>query len=753
MNDLISANKETNTKKLLCWLIPALITLIIAAIPFIIGKYYEFNTDDPFDGALNIFHAHELSIGKKLGVDVFPSAGAATLLVNFIGIKIFGYSEIGPVIIQSIMQITALGFAFVCIRKLFGSIPACISIILGSFYLNCQPYAKFGNVKEQYMIACMILSACAFIYYELYNKKCFLLICGAFAINTWYFKPTGFSLTGALIIYLIITTIIQKRKFNRVAAEISFLAIGSTIGLIPLMLFYLWQKQFASLLADFPAAPVILITIIYLVAVGLRQLIRNANKHTEKINMQLIQRGTIAIVAVLVITTIIFASMGQTKQFLMDIPVIGYPVQVISSAFEAGSSFTDKFYGKIFSDSGYVAGSRIVSTFSKQFAEVARYSHSFVIPIGLGLAAIAWSIFGRFFNKTNVAADSTDDTKPIANQLIIFLASWWLLDMIFIWISPRSYVQYFLPPNGSVMFLAGYILCRSLKNNIGFIFIGAAWLAAEFFTAGQSIVSLSATAIVAAVITVAAGIAFIFIKNKQIATPVLSAVVCLSILLANSSNYQTIGNRLDQVKSAKANNGAFWQHIGNKIKESSNPDDQIYVWGWYPGVYVAAERSCPANRPAYSDMHSDSPQTVKYKINNLVSQLKNDPPLFIVDSQKMHYPANDHPLFDLWPTNPLGTSYFFRNPKTQKPALREFLKNNEINSYNKSYDQQVKSWCLALTKRHVDAKTITQEKAEELADLEVERHKAMEPLRQFIIDNYEPIRLRGLEQMVILKRK
>ncbi len=753
MNDLINAENKTDIQKLINWLVPAIITLVIAAIPFIIGKYYEFNTDDPFDGALNIFHAHELSLGKKLGVDIFPSAGAATLLVNFIGIKLFGYSEIGPIIIQSFMQIAALSCAFICIRKLFGNIPACISVILGSFYLSCQPYAKFGNVKEQYMIACMIIAACSFIYYELYNKKYLLMICGAFAINTWYFKPTGFSLAAALLVYLVISSIQRKRNFAGLLKEISLLSIGSTIGLIPLILFYLWQKQLGSFIADFPAAPAILITVLYFIVIGLKYGIQKVNQHSERINKNLIRRGAIAVVAALVITTVVFSFMGQTKQFLMDIPVIGYPVEVISSAFEAGSSFTDKFYGKIFSDSGYVAGSRIVSTFSKQFAEVARYSHSFVIPIGLGLAAIVWSIFARLFNKANTADNSTDNTNSIVNRLMIFLSIWWLLDMIFIWISPRAYVQYFLPPNGSIMFLAGYILYQSIKNNIGFIFIGAAWLAAELFTAGSSTNPFSVTAISAACITLAAGIIFVFVKNKTFAIPALIAALCISFLLANSSNYTAMSKKLNDVKAAKVNNGPSWQLIGYKIKESSHPEDQIYVWGWYPGVYVAADRSCPATQPAYSDMHSDPPQTVTNKIKRLVKQLKNNPPLYIVDSQKMHYPANDHPLFDLWPTNPLGTSYFFNNPKTRKPALRELLKINQINSYNQSYDMQVKAWCLGLTKRHVEAKTITQEKAEELAELEVERHKAMLPLRQFVVDNYTPIRLPGLEQMVILKRK
>ena len=743
MTDISSlSNTNNNTKS--NWLIAAIITFILAAIPFSIGKYYEFNTDDPFDGALNIYHAHELCLGKHLGVDVFPSARPATLLVNFIGVKLFGYSEFGPKLIQTLMQITALGFAFACVRKLFGNIPACFAVVLGAFYLSSQPYAKFGNVKEQYMIACMIISACAFIFYELDNtKKIWLFTCGALAINTWYFKPTGFSLLLAILAYMTVTTLMRKRTFACFSGQIVSLAIGSTIGLIPLIVFYLWQGQLGSLLGGFPAAPAILVTIIYCIILGLRKGIKVANQHTEKINKKIIQRGSIAIVSALVITTVAFSFMGQAKQFLMDIPIVGYPVELLSSAFDFSTSFSEKFYSLIFSDSGYVAGSRIVSTFSKQFAEVNRYSHSFVIPIGLGLAAIAWAIFSRF-KKGNPETSSDTQSNSIINQIMIFLAIWWLLDMLFIWISPRTYVQYFLPPNGSAMFLAGYILCRSFKNNIAFCFIGAAWLAVEIFTASQSTAEYSALVIIVAIITFLAGAAAAVIKTLPKPKLILQAVFIIAILIANKGNYNAIDDKLESTRQFKEAGGALWQTVGKDIKNNSSENDTIFVWGWYPGIYVAAQRSCSAKHPAYANMHSDIPQDVGYRIDNYVEELSKNPPLFIVDSQKMHYPYYEHPVYDLWMTVPLDIG---RNPK------RNILqKKAEIQAFEKQYYTQVKKYCIALTTQEKRAGgPLSKEKAEELAELEVERHKKMEPLRDFVMKNYQPYK--RFATMVVYKRK
>ena len=135
-----------------------LVTAVLAGIPFIYGKYIEFGIDGPFDSALNVYAAKCITNGQKLGVEVFPSARPATLLVNVIGVGLFGFSEAGPKLIQMLMQITALSLMFYTLRKIYGNIAAAAALILASFYLSFQPFAKLGNLKEQFMFSCKIKS-------------------------------------------------------------------------------------------------------------------------------------------------------------------------------------------------------------------------------------------------------------------------------------------------------------------------------------------------------------------------------------------------------------------------------------------------------------------------------------------------------------------------------------------------------------------------------------------------------------------
>ncbi|MCK5272975.1 MAG: hypothetical protein KAJ52_10360, partial [Sedimentisphaerales bacterium] len=127
--------------------------VILAAIPFAYGKYLEFNTNGAFDGGLNVYSAQSIVNGRQLDVDVFPSARPATLLVNVVGVALFGYSEFGPKLIQMLMQLAGLGLMFYTLRKLYGNLPAAVALVLAAFYLSCPPFAKFGNVKEQFMVA------------------------------------------------------------------------------------------------------------------------------------------------------------------------------------------------------------------------------------------------------------------------------------------------------------------------------------------------------------------------------------------------------------------------------------------------------------------------------------------------------------------------------------------------------------------------------------------------------------------------
>ena len=109
-----------------------IVVIILAMIPFYYGKYIEFNSDDPYDGSLNIYTAQRIIDGQKISVDIFPSTRPATLLVNIVGVKLFGYSELGPKLIQMAMQLTAFILMFYTLRKVYGFLPASVAVILAS---------------------------------------------------------------------------------------------------------------------------------------------------------------------------------------------------------------------------------------------------------------------------------------------------------------------------------------------------------------------------------------------------------------------------------------------------------------------------------------------------------------------------------------------------------------------------------------------------------------------------------------------
>jgi len=56
---------------------------------------------------------------------------------------------------------------FIAMRKLFSTLSAAVGVIIASVYLSAPLIAKFGNVKEQYMIAFMVMGISCLVLYQL----------------------------------------------------------------------------------------------------------------------------------------------------------------------------------------------------------------------------------------------------------------------------------------------------------------------------------------------------------------------------------------------------------------------------------------------------------------------------------------------------------------------------------------------------------------------------------------------------------
>ncbi|RKY07226.1 MAG: hypothetical protein DRP56_06075, partial [Planctomycetota bacterium] len=128
---------------------------------------------------------------------------------------------------------------------------------------------------------------------------------------------------------------------------------------------------------------------------------------------------------------------------------------------------------------------------------------------------------------------------------------------------------------------------------------------------------------------------------------------------------------------------------------------KIFVWGWVPGIYVQAGRLSPTIKPFTSEMHVKSPDKLAEYVSELLEDLKADPPRFIVDTHKRHYPWNRPPL-ELWPATPKG-----------------LLPNNlqMIASYEAQYKKML---------------------AEKINEDEAMRFETMKPFRDFVMNNYKP---------------
>ena len=685
-----------------------IVAAVLAAIPFCYYKYYEFGTKGPFDGSLNVYSAKCIVNGQKIGTEVRPSARPATLLVNVIGVALFGFSETGPKLIQMLMQLIALVLMFYTLRKIYGPLPAGVALILAAFYLSCPPYAKFGNVKEQFMIACAITAVCGLMLHHLGGAWWWLLVCGAAAVNSFFFKQTGASVIIAIGIYLLAQPIFRNRKWRQFGTEILFLLAGAVIGLLPLIIFYTWQ--------------------------------------------------------------------GRLFIFFINIPFVGYLIIAAKNLFSSGEQVTQSASRIIGAGGEYMKAGKLVSVFRTQYDNVVSYYRSFVVPIGMSLLAILWRL--RQLLPWKKGADTQPEATVGAHEkqadgFVLLLGLWWLLDMAFVWVSPRSYVEYFLPLGGSGAILAAYAVYRCRKKSAGLILLLAGWLIIDLFLVWviptESFPYFACRAAKAVgpywgkfglqcILLATAIVVWLLMRKKNLrpARAVIIAIICFSMFFSwNTANIKELSKRVRDLSQVRKQNFLQeWEQVGRYIRQNSAPEDGLYVWGWIPGIYVQAQRFSPTLKASYSNMHSDRVRQVRSEILRLLEKLQANPPLYIVDTQKFHYPFYDHPNFDLWPRWVQGKKrkFHLRYHPLQPAQKTKFLSTEESAKFREEYLRQVeKRTYERLTNSNRKGGAVETEKAGQMASTERERHEKMYPLREFVMQNYDLVPTRT--RMYIFRHK
>src|SRR4030042_1797060 len=141
---LVDKHHKPHAEKFVCtddhkkhyYLMACIVIAVLAIIPFSLGKYFEFNSPDPFDSGAYVYSAKHILDGAEIGVEEKPSCRLGTLTLNILGVKLLGFNEIGSKIIQTALQMAALTLMFVAMRKLFGILPAGVGVVVASVYLS-----------------------------------------------------------------------------------------------------------------------------------------------------------------------------------------------------------------------------------------------------------------------------------------------------------------------------------------------------------------------------------------------------------------------------------------------------------------------------------------------------------------------------------------------------------------------------------------------------------------------------------------
>jgi len=613
------------------------LALILAGIPFVLGKYFEFKTPGAFDSGSYVYSAKHVLTGARIGYDEKPSAQAGTLLFNMLGVKLGGFNEVGPEVLQMLLQAAALVLMFITVRRIYGVMAAVISTTIASVYLSAPLLAKYGNVKEQFMIAFMVLGVCCFIFSQIKGKWWLVLLSGVLLVWGPMFKQTGLSAIAAVGGFVLLQPILHHTGWKRAGKEVLLLVAGAAIVLTPICL---WYVSMDTPLHYWPYS---------------------------------------------FITKPIVSAFGGTEAPEVEAETASAEQTPDAPDEKPQRSFIMKLLPGYVSDSWAALGD---AQRGQAFARVWRYYRLLILPILMALGGLIARI-GVVLRRRGVKEKTQADGDP--GRFALLLAIWWFFDMAFVWISPRSYEQYYLPLNASAAMLGGYAVylytsrLRSDRDKTRWIVLGL----------------LSVILMMALSWHIFFGIA----KSPHSGTRYKNP---------QTGKFEKRKGYSQKWAEVKRGGRGIWEQIGQYIEENSEPDDRIYVWGWEPGIYVKAQRLSSAPKPFEGTMHTLPPAELSRRVAEILAGFEKYPPKFIVDTRKRHFPW-DRPPLELWP----------HHPQTKQAIPRSQIQ---------GFEQQ---WGEILS--------------EEIEPAEGQRFKAMEPFRRYVMAHYKIIMEAG--PYVVFQRK
>jgi len=601
----------------------AVALVVFTGIPFVLGKYFELKQPDPFDSGSYVYSAQHVLSGARVGYEEKPSAQAGTLLVNMLGVALTGYNETGSKVLQGIFQAAALAFMFVTIRRLYGSLAAVISVVVASVYLSAPVIAKFGNVKEQFMIALMVMGICSFVWYRFTGKWWWALLTGALLIGGPMFKQTGVSAIAAVGLFVLAGPILYRYAWKKVGKDVLLLVAGAAITLTPICV---WYASMGTPVYYWP----------YSFALG--PVLKLAGADFRYV-----------------------ADTGQPQQK----PAVEAPE--VKKTDENDSLILRLLPGYV-SDSWRMLGP---AERKEALRRVFRYYGVLILPISLALGAILARIVVRVRNRR--AGPRAAEEDP--GRFVLLFGLWWFFDMGFCFISPHSYEQYYLPLNASSAMLGGY-------------FVG---LYAHKFQADRDKTRWIVLGLLGLLVMIALSWHIFFGLSRWPHSGTPAANGCIK-------------GYVQTWQEVTGDSQYAWAVIGDYIRENSQPSDPIYVWGWFPGIYVQAQRMSPTPKAFEGMMHTLPPEQLAERVAEIMTAFEKNPPKFIVDTRKRHFPWHIPPL-ELW-------------PQDLRPGKKGFLPAEDKDM--KEFDQLYTNYL----RQKVDP-------------TEALRYQVMQPLRRYVMKNYQ----------------
>lgn len=656
--------------------------VVFAGIPFALGKYFELKQPDPFDSGSYVYSAQHVLSGARVGYEEKPSAQAGTLLVNMLGVTISGFNETGSKVLQGLFQAAALAFMFFTIRRLFGSLAAVIGVVVASVYLSAPVVAKFGNVKEQFMIALMIMGICSFIRYHLGGRRWWLLLTGALLVGGPLFKQTGVSAIAAVGLFTLVQPVLHRYGWKRAGVDILLLVAGAAITLTPICLWYAsmdtplhyWPYSFAL-------SPV-------------------------------------------------FKLVGVEMGYVAD---TGQARQPAKSDAEGISASDPKPDARATQDDSLIL--RLLPTYvseswrllgpeerAEALRRVFRYYRVLILPIALALGAIVARIVVLLrARRMKPQAQTADDP----GRFVLLFAIWWFLDMAFCCISPHSYEQYYLPLNASSAVLSSYLVgLFAYKLHAGYdrtrwTVLGLLGLLTMIILSWHIFFGLTW-----------------WPYNGGPATD------------RRTGQPTRVKGYVQKWEEVSEDGPQGWALIGEMIQKDSQPTDTIYVWGWFPGIYVQAQRMSPTPKAFEGMMHMLPPEQLTERVQEILHAFGKNPPKFIVDTRKVHFPLTRPPL-ELWPNITNGLAMLANRPTDRNQLWQTLLRAFDVRPEDLTREGFLRPERADSVRRYDVAYGSALSRAMDPA--EARRYEAMQPLRRYVMDNYQIVGEYGTQ--ILFKRK